>query len=218
MLIKVCGMSSPEKIGKFPSLSANLMGLIFYPKSKRYVEAGLYGSETEVIDALETVRRSGVKLVGVFVDESVETISFFASKYSLDYIQLHGNETPEFANEIKSLGFSVIKAIPVSGLEDIESLSDGWQGVADYLLFDYKCAEKGGSGKKFDWSVLSAYTGATPFVLSGGIGPDDAGDILSLNHERFAGVDLNSKFEIAPGLKDLDSLSKFINELRAKIK
>lgn len=214
MLIKVCGMSSPEKIEKYPSLSADLMGLIFYPKSKRFVEAGLYGEEHEVLDAVKSVSEAGVKLVGVFVDESIEKIKFYADKYNLDYIQLHGSETPEFAHSIKILGYSVIKAIPVSGLEDIENLSCGWQDSVDYLLFDYKCAEKGGSGKKFDWSVLSSYKGETPFILSGGIGPDDAADVLRINHDKFAGVDLNSKFEIAPGLKDLDSLSKFIKELK----
>lgn len=215
MLIKVCGMSSPEKIRNFPSLSVDFMGLIFYPKSKRFIEAGLYGEGSDVLSAIHEVANIGVKIVGVFVDESVETIKSNAEKYGLDFIQLHGNETPEFAQEIKSLGYKVIKAIPVSGLADIEKLSNDWQSVVDYFLFDYKCAEKGGSGKKFDWSVLASYKGTTPFFLSGGIGPDDAADVLKLNHDRFAGVDLNSKFEIAPGLKDLDSLSKFINELRA---
>ncbi|MCQ2199644.1 MAG: phosphoribosylanthranilate isomerase [Paludibacteraceae bacterium] len=215
MLVKVCGMSSPEKIEKYPELSADFMGLIFYPKSKRFVESGLYGTEDEILKALAVVRDAGIKIVGVFVDEPVSTLQFYANKYSLDYIQLHGAENPELARKLKSLGHKVIKAIPVSGLEDIMNISNDWDGVADYLLFDYKCAEKGGSGKKFDWSVLSEYKGETPFILSGGLGPDDAQDILNLSHDKFVGVDLNSKFEIAPGLKDLDLLTKFINELRA---
>lgn len=214
MLIKVCGMSSPEKIAKYPSLSADLMGLIFYPKSKRFIESGLYGTEEEILNALDIVRKSGIKLVGVFVDESILNIREYAKKYSLDFIQLHGAETPEQAKELKASGFKVIKAIPVSGLEDIENLSDEWDETVDYLLFDYKCAEKGGSGKKFDWSVLASYKGSIPFILSGGIGADDAKEIAKINHDKFEGVDLNSKFEIAPGLKDLDLLSKFINELK----
>jgi phosphoribosylanthranilate isomerase len=106
----------------------------------------------------------------------------------------------------------LIKAISVSGQDDIATYK-AYEGLVDYFLFDTKCPTVGGSGRQFDWSVLSAYDGETPFLLSGGIGPNDAERVKAFHHPKCIGIDLNSRFEIAPGMKDVAALRKFLNEL-----
>ena len=162
----------------------------------------------------------------MFVDEDIETVRRLAAVYAFDYIQLHGHESPEYIRALRVVdGFPVdirlIKAISVSGRDDIATYK-AYEGFVDYLLFDTKCPSVGGSGQQFDWSVLSAYDGNTPFLLSGGIGPDDAPRLhqaFALNGfpvEKCIGIDLNSRFELAPGLKDAAALRKFLNELNRK--
>ena len=179
-----------------------LMGFIFWPKSSRYV--------SERPAYLPT----NCKRVGVFVDEDIETLKRIADDYALDFIQLHGHESADYCAQLK--GLKLIKAISVSGQDDIATYKT-YEGHVDYFLFDTKCPSVGGSGQQFDWSVLSAYDGNTPFLLSGGIGPDDAEVLTShfspLTSKKCVGIDLNSRFEIAPGLKDINKLKDFLNAL-----
>ena len=210
MMIKVCGMRDAENIREVDALGIDLMGFIFWPKSSRFV------SERPAY------LPSKVKRVGVFVDENIETIRRIADEYALDYIQLHGHESPNYITQLTShlsplTSIKIIKAISVSGRDDITTYKT-YEGLVDYFLFDTKCPSVGGSGQQFDWSVLSAYDGETPYLLSGGIGPDDAECLTShlspLNSKLCVAIDLNSRFEIAPGLKDIDKLKEFIKTIR----
>ena len=197
-MIKVCGMREAENIREVEALGIDLMGFIFWPKSSRFV--------AEPPAYLPT----RCKRVGVFVDEDIETVKRNADEYALDYIQLHGHESPDYCAQLQ--GMHLIKAISVSGLDDIVAYK-AYEGLVDYFLFDTKCPSVGGSGQQFDWTFLSAYDGDTPFLLSGGIGLNDAERVKSFHHPKCIGIDLNSRFELAPGLKDVAALRQFINEL-----
>ncbi len=201
-LVKVCGMREAENIREVEALGIDLMGFIFWPKSSRYV--------SERPAYLPT----NCKRVGVFVDEDIETVKRIADDYALDYIQLHGHESPEYCAQLK--GLKLIKAFNIATTEDFKQ-TEPYTGIVDYFLFDTKGKSVGGNGEKFDWSVLSAYDDNTPFLLSGGIGPDDAEVLTShfspLTSKKCVGIDLNSRFEIAPGLKDINKLKDFLNAL-----
>ena len=193
-----------------------LLGFIFWPKSSRYVNHGDSPHDLRKATITGTVPMIHCKRVGVFVDEDIETVRRIADDYALDFIQLHGHESPEYCAQLK--GMHLIKAISVSGRDDIAT-SKAYEGLVDYFLFDTKCPSVGGSGQQFDWSVLSAYDGDTPFLLSGGIGPHDAPRLrqaFALDGfpvEKCVGIDLNSRFELSPGLKDVNKLKEFIKEL-----
>ena len=200
-MIKVCGMRDADNIQAVEQLGIDWMGMIFWPKSSRFV--------TDVPSYLpKQVRR-----VGVFVDASLEDIRQHVSDYQLDLIQLHGKETPAFAEALKPL--SVIKAFNIADAEDLKQ-TKAYEGIVDYFLFDTKGKVVGGNGEKFDWSVLSSYHGETPFLLSGGIGPDDVEAIKSFRHPKCIGIDLNSRFETEPGMKDIGALREFLSELNIK--
>ena len=202
MIVKVCGMRDGDNIREAEQLSIDWMGFIFYPKSSRYV--------SEVPAYLPTK----CKRVGVFVDASTDEIIKKIHDFSLDIIQLHGNESPEQISHLLSLTshLSIIKAFNIATAEDLKSTAS-YTGLADYFLFDTKGPSVGGNGEKFDWSVLSNYEGDTPFLLSGGIGPDDAARVSSFRHPKCVGIDLNSKFESSPAFKDVTTLSRFLNEI-----
>jgi phosphoribosylanthranilate isomerase len=176
-----------------------MMGFIFWPKSKRYV--------SEKPEHLPI----SCKRVGVFVDESIDKVRHIADEYALDIIQLHGSESPEYAQELRE--WKVIKAFNIATKEDLE-VTRPYEGIVDYFLFDTKGQSVGGNGEKFDWSVLDAYDGKTPFLLSGGIGPDDAERVNMFHHPMCIGIDLNSRFEISPGLKDVKKLKCFIEKIK----
>jgi phosphoribosylanthranilate isomerase len=197
-LIKVCGMRDAENIREVEALGIDLMGFIFWPKSSRYV------SERP------SYLPKKCKRVGVFVNEDIEQVKHIAADYALDYIQLHGSESPGYVQQLHD--WQVIKAISVSSRDDIATFKD-YEGLVDYFLFDTKCTCMGGSGQQFDWSVLDSYDGNTPFLLSGGIGPDDAERVKAFHHGKCIGIDLNSKFELSPALKDINKLQEFIKEL-----
>ena len=197
-LIKVCGMRDAENIREVEALGIDLMGFIFWPKSSRYV------SERP------SYLPKKCKRVGVFVNEDIEQVKHIAADYALDYIQLHGSESPGYVQQLHD--WQVIKAISVSSRDDIATFKD-YEGLVDYFLFDTKCTCMGGSGQLFDWSVLDSYDGNTPFLLSGGIGPDDAERVKAFHHGKCIGIDLNSKFELSPALKDINKLQEFIKEL-----
>lgn len=203
-LIKVCGMRHADNIRQVEALGPDWMGLIFWPRSSRYVDRRP--------DYLPTRARR----VGVFVDQPADEIVRIARDYRLDAIQLHGHETPADLNRLRAVLGTVpalIKAFSISTAADLERTAD-YDGAADYLLFDTKTPLAGGSGRQFDWRVLDAYHGTTSFLLSGGIGPDDTGRLAAFHHPRCIGIDLNSRFELEPGLKDVEKLKTFIKKIR----
>ena len=205
MLLKICGMKYSENIQEAAALKPDFMGFIFYPKSPRYAEP----LDITALDALPP----SIKKIGVFVNESKENILTIGYKYKLDGVQLHGSELVDMCRELKKLGYIVIKAFPIAEAYNFR-VTKGYEGVCDYFLFDTKTESYGGSGVKFNWQILKEYKGETPFLLSGGIEADDAEAILKIEHPKFAGIDLNSKFEIKPGLKDISLLKEFTSHFK----
>jgi len=201
-------MKNPYNIRELAQLPIDFMGLIFYTKSPRYI-----GDLTpEVLDVLpENIGR-----VGVFVNEDLQVVVDSINKYRLNYVQLHGNESPEYYLNLKEFSpeIKIIKAFSIAEASDLEK-TDNYENKVDYFLFDTKTPQYGGSGQKFDWSILNDYKGNTPFFLSGGISAEDALLIRKLENNRIVGLDLNSKFEIEPGLKNIELLHRFINEIKS---
>ncbi len=200
-------MRDPENIREAEKLAIDLMGFIFWHKSSRNV--------SEMPSYLPTRQ----KRVGVFVDADIKEVTEKAKEYALDLIQLHGKETPDYIQRLRSLclqrgdrATAIIKALNIADTEDLAQTAQ-YEGIVDYFLFDTKSKLVGGNGTQFDWSVLQAYQGDTPFILSGGIGPDDAEKVKNFQHPMCAGIDLNSRFETAPALKDIQLLNHFIGRL-----
>ena len=202
--IKICGMKNPENILAVAGLHPDFIGFIFYPKSPRYAMP----LDENVLKALP----KEILKIGVFVNESLENILTISYKYKLDGVQLHGTELVEMCNKLKSIGYVVIKAFPIAEAYNFK-VTKSYQGACDYFLFDTKTDAFGGSGLKFNWKILDEYIGETPFLLSGGINVDDVEAIQKIDHPKFAGVDLNSQFEVNPGFKDVKLLKEFIKTL-----
>ena len=211
MLIKVCGMREPENIRRLQEVAVDWIGLIFYPRSPRFFTA-----DDRAVAALDSLRDQphSPRRVGVFVDASAEQMMQTATRYRLDYLQLHGSESPDTCYTLQKRGYAVIKAFPIASEEDLQQ-TEAYEGRADYFLFDTKCSSYGGSGQAFDWQILAAYHGATPFLLSGGIRPESLEALLRFSHPRWAGIDLNSGFELRPGEKDIDRLRAFITSIKS---
>lgn len=206
MIVKVCGMREPQQMKALENMGVDLMGMIFFPKSPRFVDGE---------DVCSGCLPKNIRKVGVFVKADLATVVATVKKYNLSFVQLHGGEDLDFANLVKKhTGVGIIKAVSVSGVDDVKNLPTEWESVADYMLFDYKCVGYGGSGQQFDWAVLEDYKLNLPFLLSGGIGPDDAEAVKKVNHPKFAGVDLNSKFEISPANKDIEKVKEFLSKIR----
>ena len=202
-------MREASNIRDIEALGIDWLGLIFWPKSSRYV--------SERPDYLPR----NAKRVGVFVDEAPEKIVNISRRYGLDYLQLHGHESTNDINrlrqiianqDVSTIPPQLIKAFSIATANDLEQ-TKAYEGHVDYFLFDTKGTSVGGNGVQFDWEVLTAYKGYTPFLLSGGIGPEDAERIRTFHHPRCIGIDLNSRFEIAPGLKDSHRLKTFLEQL-----
>ncbi len=179
----------------------DMMGFIFWEQSPRHV--------SDRPAYLPQCPR-----VGVFVNPALAYVQKCTDDISLSAIQLHGQETPSFCQQVRAAtGCTVIKAISVASAEDIAQ-SEQYQDSADLLLFDTKCPSVGGSGLQFDWDVLHAYRGRLPFLLSGGIGPDDAERVLAWHHPKCIGIDINSRFEVTPAFKDIAAIDKFTKHIR----
>lgn len=207
-VVKICGMVESENIMAAAELKPDIMGFIFYPQSPRFAGEVL---NAEILSNLP----SGIRKAGVFVNAGFITIMDTVRKYSLDIIQLHGTETQDFCRRIKDTGTEVIKVFNISSNIDFKT-AEQFIPYADYFLFETATENHGGSGQKFDWKLLDRYETGHPFFLSGGITPADSDKILGITHHAFHGIDLNSRFEIKPGLKDINKLKEFINELRNK--
>ncbi len=201
MIIKVCGMREAENIKDVDNIDAvNWMGFIFFPKSKRHVES------------LPSYMPRNSKRVGVFVNAEKDDILTKCHEYSFDIIQLHGNEDADYCQSLRHLldkSIKIIKMIQVSDNTDIRSVSM-YEDVVDYFLFETKCQSYGGSGTQFDWNILEQYEGSRPFLITGGITPDDAEKVKAFHHPMFAGIDLNSKFETSPAFKNVEAIKAFV--------
>ena len=199
-------MKYPDNIREVSSLHPDFMGFIFYPNSPRYVGQLDAGSLTSL--------PTSIKKTGVFVNENLENILTVISKYNLDAVQLHGADNKKLCRKIRQEAKTmVIKVFPIMDASNFRVTGD-YEDVADYFLFDTKTDLYGGSGQKFNWNILQEYTGNKSFLLSGGIGADDVKALRAIEHPLLAGVDLNSKFELKPGLKNVALLNQFIDELK----
>ncbi len=204
LLIKVCGMTEPQNLLALDALGADYAGLIFYPPSKRYVEKVLL---PENLPQLQHARYTGV-----FVDTGLAEIRKQVSAYRLEAVQVHRLGGPELCRALKAGGLTVMQVFSVGEKLDQEALTP-YHGVVDYFLFDTAGPLHGGNGTAFSWDLLASYTGPTPFFLSGGIGPEHVPALRSFKHPQWAGIDLNSRFEVRPGLKNMPLLADFLTEL-----
>ena len=207
MMIKVCGLREAENIRAVDELGVEMIGLIFWPQSKRYV------SEKPAYLPVHAKR------VGVFVNATPEEIVQKVKEYGLSYVQLHGDEDLAYVCRLQDM----LKAEDVPMPRIVRSISVGsrsqvlkammWDGYVDGILFETPTKGFGGSGEAFDWSLLSAYRGRTPFFIAGGLSPNSLDDLLEFEHPMWLGVDLNSRFESEPGIKDINLLKPFIETL-----
>ncbi len=200
--IKVCGMCNSTNIKELLMLNPDYIGFIFYEKSPRYVE---YLADIEF--------DSSIKKVGVFVNASERMINEKRIRFGLDILQLHGDESPELCFILKQSGAQVMKVFRIDKNFDFQQ-TQLYEDYCDYFLFDTQTKAFGGSGEKFDWKLLQQYNNVRPVFLSGGIGPEDAEKVKQITNLNLKAIDINSKFETEPGLKDIKQLSKFIKELR----
>ncbi len=207
--IKVCGMRDSLNIKEICNAGPDYLGIIFFSGSKRYV-----GPDADNTPFQQIPGR--IKKVGVFVDEQPEKMLKTAYRFDLDLIQLHGHESVNDCRKIKSAGYPVIKAFGVDAGFNFTSLAPFLQ-FCDYFLFDTKSVQYGGTGQKFDWGKILQYKYNVPFFLSGGIGPDDSAVIREINHPAFFAVDINSRFETEPGLKNVSHVKAFIKEIKKVI-
>ena len=204
--IKVCGMREPENISTVSALLPDYLGFIFYTGSKRY--AG------DMSPDIRAEIPAFVKKVGVFVNEKEDKLLQTCTTYGIGTVQLHGEESPEYCEHLAESGLRIIKVIRIGKHLHTTDLIP-YRDVCSYFLFDTDTDAYGGSGKQFDWGLLKDYTLEIPFFVSGGIGPDDAGKLRNLAHPMFFGVDINSRFETSPGIKDDGLIEGFIQTIRA---
>ncbi len=204
MKLKVCGMKYQENMKNVASLLPDYLGFIFYDKSPR-------NFNTEIPELPESIKKTGV-----FVDASIDFIIEKVGQHKFKAVQLHGNETAEYCKDLKSRLEHYIEPVEVWKVFSIKDTFDfnrlsPYENVVDYFLFDTKGKEKGGNGYTFNWNVLKEYTSATPFILSGGIGIDEINNVKAILDTNLPiyGIDVNSKFEIQPGLKNIEELKEF---------
>jgi len=200
--IKVCGLKDPANIKEVVSLKPQYIGFIFYPLSARFVGH---------LDAENISAITNVKKTAVFVNSSVEDIRKVVNKYQFEAVQLHGNENPELCKEVRKMGVEVIKAFGIDEEFDFSVLEE-YLPVSDYFLFDTKTPKHGGSGKTFDWEALKRYPYSKPYFLSGGISLENFSDAYSFEDERLYALDLNSRFELSPGVKNIVLLKQILDK------
>ncbi len=202
-------MREPENIAQVADLNPDYMGFIFYPGSKRYVST----IDTEILKKIP----AGISKTGVFVDSSYEDIIAAMNKYNLDAVQLHGGESPELCKLLKQEGAEVIKAFGIDIDFDFTAL-EKYTAVTDHFLFDTKTSLHGGSGNVFDWKALEKYPYDKTYFLSGGLGLENIEEIQHIEDKRLYAIDLNSKLESKPGVKDVEKVKKAIHNIRSKEK
>lgn len=205
MMIKICGMRDEKNISDVAALTPMLMGFIFHELSPRDASS----LNPESVRSLPPY----VHPVGVFVDKTYETITATCNRYGIHIVQLHGSESPAQCSRLKEKGFTIFKAIGIENKADLHNLAY-YAGCVDMFLFDTKSPSHGGTGKKFDWQLLDSYQLDTPYLLSGGIDAGDIEAIIRAMRPGMAGIDINSRFETSPGVKDISKLVNFILSLR----
>jgi phosphoribosylanthranilate isomerase len=210
MRIKVCGMTQVQQVNELNAMGVEFAGFIFYPKSPRYV--------FKHIPAIEIKRIKGnINKVGVFVNAEVNEILRTIDDCGLYVVQLHGDETPRYCESISDY-ITVVKAFRLSDTDNIEWMIKDYQDVVDMFLFDTEGAGYGGTGKKFNWEKLKGINIRKPYFLSGGIEPNDVDLIKNFTQEPVSknlfSLDINSKFEISPGVKDMDLVRNFVAALK----
>lgn len=200
MLLKVCGNNHLEKLIKLEQMAPiDLLGFIFYPPSPRNISIALPKNKVH-------------KRVGVFVNEQLSAIQALIESAQLDYVQLHGDEDPEFCKLVHQIK-PVIKVFRIDSAFNFDHLK-AFESCCDYFLFDTKSPSFGGSGEQFDWTILNHYHSAKPFFLSGGIKLSDLEKIIQHRHPHCVGIDINSGFELAPGIKDENLIDECIKKIR----
>lgn len=209
MKVKVCGNTNVDQVFQLDEIGVHYAGFIFYEKSPRYVIGRIKESELKRADL-------GLKKVGVFVNADYEEVMKQKDKFGLQVIQLHGDESPELSSRI-SKEVLTIKVFRVNSGNGIDEKLKEFEGVVDFFLFDKEDKRYGGTGQKFNWKVLSLLSVHQPFFLSGGIGLEDVKEIKQLQMESIGrwmyGVDVNSRFEIEPGLKEMDKVKRFLKKI-----
>lgn len=200
LIIKVCGLKNKENINSIIETGIDWIGLNFYDKSKRFVDP-----------KMDIPKDNRILKVGVFVNESLESVTEINQKWELDYLQLHGDEDIEYCQNAQTIN-KIIKVFSIGESFDFDSTVPF--SFCDFFLFDTKCKTYGGSGKKFDWQKLHEYKGSTPFLLAGGIELNDVGRIKNVHHDKLFGIDINSKFEIEAGIKNTEEVKAFSCQLK----
>lgn len=206
MKIKVCGMTDPGNLKSVLDCKPDFVGFIFYSESSRYVNK----------DNILFMPTEGVQKVGVFVNEETDILLALASIYHMDLVQLHGDESPDYCQELTMNNLNIIKVFSINKNFEFKDLKS-YIPFVDYFLFDTKGEKRGGNGTKFNWSILNNYKLEIPFFLSGGITENDVTEIQKLTHSQLFGVDINSGFEISPGIKDEQSVNRFSKKLNPVI-
>ena len=198
MRLKVCGMRELENISALSELYPNYIGFIFWSESSRFVDKKTPSLDKKIIKT------------GVFVDATFDYILTKIKDHQLDAVQLHGQESCSYCKVIKDYGLKVIKSFSIKNTFDFNTLED-YENSCDYYLFDTKGKLPGGNGFSFDWNILNEYPSQKPFFLSGGIGVDNLNEIKKLVKTKLPihAIDVNSKFETAPGNKNIELLKKF---------
>ena len=204
--VKICGMCDPVNVKEIAEAKPDFLGFNFFPGSPRFV-----GEEPDM-SVFHNVP-PGIKRTGIFLNESNQKILDLSIRWGLDLIQLHGNESPVTCLQLKSLGLTIIKAFNIGTHFNFQSLMQ-YMPVCDFFLFDTKSNKPGGSGRKFNWIKLDEYFLDKPFFLSGGIGPEDTVVLKSIERRGFYAIDINSRFETSPGLKDVAMVKAFIKEIK----
>ena len=209
MKIKVCGVNDLRQLKDLNDLNTDYIGMIFYPASPRSILSNLKGEEIKNLNLT-------AKKVGVFVNESVEEILRQVNEFGLDVVQLHGDETPVFCNHVSD-HVTLIKAFRVGETQtEIDRMVKEFEDVCDYYLFDKgSMGVYGGTGQKFDWNVLKDAEINKPFFLSGGIEPEDLEALGNFHHPHLYGIDINSRFELSPGIKDMKKIKEFLQGIRS---
>jgi len=212
MRIKVCGMTLPEQVMAFDAMGVDFAGFIFYPKSPRFVGNKITAEKMRKI-------KGHIAKVGVFVNEPYDDMMRTVEEYRLDMVQLHGDETPFFCEKVANY-VTVVKAFRLSDNDPIDWIVRPYHDSTDMYMFDTMGAGYGGTGKKFDWNDLKAASIDKLYFLSGGIEPGDEENIKAFMDEPVAqklfSIDINSKFEIAPGVKDVKKVKQFVEQLKVQ--
>lgn len=201
--IKICGLRHPDNIREVLALHPDYIGFIFHPTSKRFV-----GS----LDAGWVAGLSGAKKIGVFVDADIDDVRTAVGQYQFQAVQLHGGESPSYCAKLKDLGVEIIKVFGIGKQMDWAVVA-GYEAVADYYLFDTRSDQHGGTGVRFDWTLLDGYRSTKPFFLSGGLSAENIREVLRLGDSRLYALDLNSRFETEPGMKNIELLKRTLQTI-----